>query len=55
MKCIIVDLDNTLYDWVSFFSESFRGMVESLSVQLNVPPNVLYDEFKSLHKKNISL
>ncbi|HZX30186.1 MAG TPA: HAD family hydrolase [Rhodocyclaceae bacterium] len=51
MKLLICDLDNTLYDWVSFFSSSFGAMVARLSDVLEVPQERLLDEFKDVHQK----
>jgi FMN phosphatase YigB (HAD superfamily) len=50
-KLLITDLDNTLYDWVTFFTASFRDMVRELTVVLDVPEQVLLDEFKSVHQR----
>src|SRR5215467_7693192 len=36
-KLLITDLDNTLYDWVTFFSASFRSMVAELTALLELP------------------
>jgi phosphoglycolate phosphatase len=44
-KLLITDLDNTLYDWVSFYAQSFTAMLDELVVILGVPANVLIDEF----------
>lgn len=51
MTLLITDLDNTLYDWVTFFATSFQGMVRELSCLLEVEPEKLLDEFKSLHQQ----
>ncbi|WP_316235368.1 MULTISPECIES: HAD family hydrolase [unclassified Bradyrhizobium] len=50
-KLLITDLDNTLYDWVTFFTASFKDMVSELTVLLDVPEQVLLDEFKSVHQR----
>ncbi|MGE5343965.1 MAG: HAD family hydrolase [Candidatus Omnitrophota bacterium] len=50
MKILITDLDNTLYDWVTFFSQAFKAMVTELSTLLNVPEEQLLDEFRNLHR-----
>lgn len=50
MRLLITDLDNTLYDWVTFFSKAFQGMVKELSTLLGVDREVLFDEFKVLHQ-----
>src|SRR5262245_18832494 len=51
MTLLITDLDNTLYDWVTFFATSFQGMVEELSKLLAVDKESLLDEFKVLHQQ----
>jgi phosphoglycolate phosphatase len=50
MKMLITDLDNTLYDWVTFFAKSFQAMVDELSSLINVKEDQLLDEFKTLHQ-----
>jgi FMN phosphatase YigB (HAD superfamily) len=50
-KLLITDLDNTLYDWVTFFTASFKGMVDELTKMLDVPEEVLLDEFKTVHQR----
>lgn len=52
MKLVITDLDNTLYDWVTYFSLSFRAMAERLSALLNTPLDKLLGEFKAVHQKH---
>jgi hypothetical protein len=47
---LITDLDNTLYDWVSFFTPSFKGMVDELIALLDVREETLLDEFKAVHQ-----
>jgi phosphoglycolate phosphatase len=51
MTLLITDLDNTLYDWVVFFSTAFQGMVEDLSLLLDFDKERLLDEFKVLHQQ----
>jgi FMN phosphatase YigB (HAD superfamily) len=50
-KLLITDLDNTLYDWVSFFAASFRSMVGELTRLLDVPEATILDEFKAIHQR----
>jgi len=50
MRLLITDLDNTLYDWVSYFALSFRAMVRELSLLLAVDEETLKDEFKAVHQ-----
>lgn len=49
-KLLITDLDNTLYDWVSFFAPSFRSMVRELTALLDVREEMLLSEFKAVHQ-----
>ena len=51
MKLLITELDNTLYDWVSFYSQSFSAMAEELSKEINVPLDILLSEYKVVHQK----
>jgi phosphoglycolate phosphatase len=50
-KLLITDLDNTLYDWVTFFTSSFRGMAEELTKLLDIGEQELLDEFRAVHQK----
>jgi FMN phosphatase YigB (HAD superfamily) len=52
ISLLIVDLDNTLYDWITFFVSSFYEMVEVASGILGLPPDQLLDELKSVHQKH---
>jgi phosphoglycolate phosphatase len=48
---LITDLDNTLYDWVTYFANSFSAMVQDLSESLGVDEEALLDEFKAVHQR----
>lgn len=48
---LITDLDNTLYDWVTYFANSFDAMIDSLSCIYSLDKDILYSEFKLLHQK----
>lgn len=50
MPLLITDLDNTLYDWVTFFARSFRVLVDVLIEDLGVNREELLDEFKTIHQ-----
>ena len=50
-KLLITDLDNTLYDWVTFFSAAFRSMVTELTTLLDVPEETILNEFKVIHQR----
>jgi FMN phosphatase YigB (HAD superfamily) len=48
---LITDLDNTLYDWVTFFARSFSAMVGSLVEDLGFDRDELLDDFHALHQR----
>lgn len=50
MRLIITDLDNTLYDWVTYFASAFTAMVDVLVEILQVEREVLLDNFKQVHQ-----
>jgi FMN phosphatase YigB (HAD superfamily) len=50
-RLVITDLDNTLYDWVTFFATSFTAMADSLAVLLDLPVEQIYSEFKAVHQR----
>lgn len=52
IELIITDLDNTLYDWVTFFASAFYSMIAVASQVLNVPEDVLIEECKIVHQQH---
>ena len=52
---LLADIDNTLYDWPSFFAPSFRAMIHALSRELDVSEDQLYDESKAIFSRHKSL
>jgi phosphoglycolate phosphatase-like HAD superfamily hydrolase len=55
MRLLITDLDNTLYDWVTFFARSFRAMSSKLSEILDIEESALAREFKAVHQRHGTL
>lgn len=51
-KVLLLDLDNTLYDWVAFFGPAFRGMCQTLSEMTGLASATLWDEFKTVFAKH---
>lgn len=51
MTLVITDLDNTLYDWVTYFSRSFDAMVTELEDLIDVEREQLLAEFKEVHQR----
>jgi phosphoglycolate phosphatase len=50
-QAVITDLDNTLYDWVTFFAHAFDAMLTELTRILSVERRVLIAEFKEIHQR----
>ena len=51
MRALITDLDNTLYDWVTFFALSFDAMLTELTRILGVDRQSLLSQFKEIHQR----
>lgn len=51
MKLLITDLDNTLYDWVTYFARAFDAMTHALEPLLGVAREQILDEFKAVHQR----
>lgn len=49
-KLLITDLDNTLYDWVSFFAQSFYAMLEKTVEITEIDKATLLEEFRLVHQ-----
>ncbi|MEQ4935501.1 HAD family hydrolase [Proteus terrae] len=50
-KLLITDLDNTLYDWVSYFSQSFEVLLNSIIELTGIEKSILLQDFKNIHRK----
>jgi phosphoglycolate phosphatase-like HAD superfamily hydrolase len=50
-KLLVCDLDNTLYDWVSYFVPSFYAMVDRAVEITGCDRNKLLDDFRVVHQK----
>jgi FMN phosphatase YigB (HAD superfamily) len=52
IRLLVTDLDNTLYDWITFFSEAFSRMVAVASEMLEVSEEQLLDELRGVHQES---
>jgi len=52
MRLLMTALDNTLYDWVTFFAKSFAAMTKELSLLLDVDEEIVLSQFKTVHQKH---
>ncbi|MFN8700938.1 MAG: HAD family hydrolase [Rhodospirillales bacterium] len=50
-RLVILDLDNTLYDWVSFFVSSFYAMIDEAVAILNCDKEELLDDLRDVHRR----
>jgi phosphoglycolate phosphatase len=51
IRALITDLDNTLYDWVTFFAFAFDAMINELTKLLDVDKQTLLVQFKEIHQR----
>lgn len=51
-RLVVCDLDNTLYDWVSYFVPSFYAMVDKVTEITDWDREQLLDEFQIVHQKH---
>lgn len=52
IRLFITDLDNTLYDWVSFFTSSFYEMVGEAAGLLQADRGELLDQLRDVHRRH---
>ena len=52
IQLLVTDLDNTLYDWISYFAAAFSRMVGAASRELDVPEEQLLDELRAVHQQS---
>jgi FMN phosphatase YigB (HAD superfamily) len=50
-RLLVCDLDNTLYDWVSYFVPSFYAMVDEVVALTGCDREQLLDDFRVIHQK----
>jgi len=50
IRLLVTDLDNTLYDWVSFFVPSFYAMIDEAVRILGADREQLLDEMRDVHR-----
>jgi len=52
IKLVVLDLDNTLYDWVGYYVPAFRAMLAELSRITGLPENELKASFQRVHQRH---
>ncbi len=50
-RLLITDLDNTLYDWVTYFARSLQAMVDELVVLLDADKERILDEIQANNRQ----
>lgn len=51
-RAIFLDLDNTLYDWVSYFAASFRATTEILSLTSGIEAGLIVAEARAVFARH---
>jgi FMN phosphatase YigB (HAD superfamily) len=51
ISLVVTDLDNTLYDWVTFFVSAFYRMVDTATELLAVDREELLDQLRDVHRR----
>jgi len=51
-KGLILDLDNTLYNWIDFFATSFRAMVHTIGRTTGLDEDAITDSFRRVYLKH---
>lgn len=51
-RLLVCDLDNTLYDWVSYFVPSFYAMVDAVVKITDCDREKLLDDFRKVHQRH---
>lgn len=51
-KLLVCDLDNTLYDWITYFVPSFYTMVDRVVAITGCDRNKLLDDFRLVHQQH---
>lgn len=52
ISVVIMDLDNTLYDWVDIWYKSFKAMLDRLVQDSGISEETLINEFKEVHERH---
>lgn len=55
IQLFVTDLDDTLYSWIDFFIPAFYGMLDELSLLLNVSKSDLLEEYQQAHQEKGSV
>src|SRR5687767_12563680 len=51
-KLLVCDLDNTLYDWVTYFVTAFYAMVDEVVRITGCDRERLLDDFRTVHRRH---
>ena len=54
-RVVLIDLDNTVYDWVAFFVPSMVAMIDELCAELDADHDRLLGELRSVFRKHRSV
>ena len=51
IRLTITDLDNTLYDWVTFFSAALAAMVDAAHALTGIDRDTIFDDLRAVHQR----
>jgi len=51
IQLLITDLDNTVYDWVSFYANATAALVREAERLLDVPADEILDDLRAVHQR----
>lgn len=52
---LLIDLDNTIYDWITFYAHSLRSMTQLLAAELDLGNTEIVEEFRAVYAHHGSL
>lgn len=55
LRLLLIDLDNTVYDWVALFAAAIRAMVDAVAPRLDLSPEIVRDQFRAVYANHRSL
>jgi FMN phosphatase YigB (HAD superfamily) len=55
ISLIVTDIDNTVFDWVSYYVESFKGLLDVVSRVIDAPADQLATESKAVFEQHGSI
>ena len=55
MRLIVTDIDNTLFDWVEYYTEAFLALLEAVGKIVDVDPAILATQAQKVFTEHRSI